>query len=373
MAATSASAVALWRRLAGFLGGLLGSLLAAGGARATALPDNVAEAMAHTYNGGGVTASGPALLVRKNIGERFSLSGTYYADIVSNASIDVVTTASPYRETRNAFGLGMNYVVRDALITVAAATSREPDYTADALNVDIAQDLFGGMTTLSLGFTKGSDRILKTGDPGFDESADHWRYRLGATQVLTPNALMSANFEAISDSGFLGSPYRVALVFGAAVPERVPSTRSSRALQLRGIVDVGSRNVVRGAYRYFWDNWGIKAHTLEAGYARYFGADWMADAFVRYHAQSGASFFSDNATADTTYVTRNRQLSDFNDVGVGLNLAYTALTVPGKYSLTVTGAFEVMKFKFNEFTDIRTGQLYSYNAYLAQLVVSLLY
>ena len=128
------------------------------------LPENVAEAMAHIYNGGGVTASGPALLVRKNIGDRFALTGTYYADIVSNASIDVVTTASPYRETRNTYGLGLNYVVRDSLITVVAATSREPDYTADALNVDLAQDVFGGMTTINLGFTKGSDQVLKKGD-----------------------------------------------------------------------------------------------------------------------------------------------------------------------------------------------------------------
>ncbi len=373
MAATSALALGFWRRLATFLGGLLGGLLAAGGARAAVLPDNVAEAMAHTFSGGGVTASGPALLVRKNIGDRFSLTGTYYADIVSNASIDVVTTASPYNETRNAYGLGMNYVVRDSLITVAAATSREPDYTADTVNVDLAQDVFGGMTTVNLGFTKGSDSIRKTGDGSFHESADHWRYRLGATQVLTPNALMSANFEAISDDGFLGSPYRVALVFGAAVPERVPSTRSSRAFQLRGIVDLGERNVVRGAYRYFWDNWGITAHTVEIGYARYFGADWMADAFVRYHAQTGASFFSNNAASDTTYVTRNRQLSDFNDGALGLNLVYTALTVPGRYSVTVTGGLEVMNFKYNEFTDIRTGQLYSFNAYLAQLVVSMTY
>jgi hypothetical protein len=373
VAATSALALNFWHRLAALLGGLLGGLLAAGGARAVVLPENVAEAMAHIYDGGGVTASGPALLVRKNIGDRFALTGTYYADIVSNASIDVVTTASPYRETRNSYGLGLNYVVRDSLITVVAATSREPDYTADALNVDLAQDVFGGMTTINLGFTKGSDKILKTGDASFNESADHWRYRLGATQVLTPNALMSANFEAISDDGFLGSPYRAALVFGALVPERVPSTRSSRAFQLRGIVDLGERNVVRGAYRYFWDNWGINAHTFEGGYARYFGKDWMADAFVRYHAQTGATFFSNNATSDTTYVTRNRQLSDFDDIGVGLNLSYTALTVPGRYSVNVTGGLEYMNFKFSQFTDVRTGQLYSFNAYLAQLVVSMTY
>ena len=29
-----------------------------------------------------------------------------------------------------------------------------------------------------------------------------------------------------------------------------------------------------------------------------------------------------------------------------------------------------MNFKYSEFTDVRTGQLYSFNAYLAQLLVS---
>ena len=129
---------------------------------------------------------------------------------------------------------------------------------------------------------------------------------------------MSANFEAISDDGFLGSPYRV----GAGLRRRRAGAHAAHALQpravkLRGIGDLGERNAVRGDYRYFWDNWGIKAHTFEVGYSRYFGEDWLADAFVRYYAQTGALFYSDNATADTTYVSRNRQLSNFNDIGAG--------------------------------------------------------
>ena len=51
--------------------------------------------------------------------------------MVSNASIDVVTTASPFRETRTAYGVGPNYAVRESLITVAAASSHEPDYLAN--------------------------------------------------------------------------------------------------------------------------------------------------------------------------------------------------------------------------------------------------
>jgi hypothetical protein len=360
------AATRLWRRLAGLLGGLL----AAGGARAVGLPDDVAEAMVHVYNGGGVTASGPALLVRKSLSDRVSLTGSYYVDMVSNASIDVVTTASPYKETRNAYGLGMNYVERNSLITLAVASSKEPDYLANAVNLDVAQDVFGGMTTVNLGFTRGTDKVGKHGTPGYFDTADHWRYRLGVTQILTPDWLLTANAEAISDDGYLGSPYRVALVYGAAVPERVPRTRTSRAFQLRAVGDLGEHNVVRGVYRYFWDTWSITAHTAELGYSRYIGESWQADAFVRYHAQQGASFYSDNATSETTYVTRNRQLSTFNDTGVGALIAYTAARVPGSYAVTINGSVEALRFKYSDFTDIRTGKLYGFDALLAQLLVS---
>ncbi|MEO5843514.1 MAG: DUF3570 domain-containing protein, partial [Caldimonas sp.] len=221
MAATKA-AIGLWRRLLTILGGVLGGLLGVAGARAADLPENKAEALFHSYTGGGVKAFGPALLVRKSIFDKVSLTGTYYVDAVSNASIDVVTTASPYRETRHEFGLSADYVYRDAQITFGVMTSREPDYIANTGSIDVTQEVFGGMTSIAFGFTRVSDTVKKRYSPEFLDAAKHWQYRLGATQILTTRWLMSANFETLSDDGFLGSPYRVARVFGATVPERNP-------------------------------------------------------------------------------------------------------------------------------------------------------
>src|SRR5262245_64300160 len=69
--------------LLGVGGGLL-----AGPAQAVELPENRAEAMFHIYDGGGVEATGPALLIRKSVADKVSLTGSYYVDMVSNASID---------------------------------------------------------------------------------------------------------------------------------------------------------------------------------------------------------------------------------------------------------------------------------------------
>jgi Protein of unknown function (DUF3570) len=345
-------------------------VLATTQAGAVALPEDKAEVLYHLYDGGGVRASGPALLVRKSLADRVSLSASYYVDMVSNASIDVVTTASPFDERRNEYSLGLDYAYRDTLMTLSASNSTEPDYVADGVSLDMSQEVFSGMTTINLGFTRSVDKVGKAGTQGFFDSAKHWRYRFGATQILTPSWLLSANFEAVSDDGYLGSPYRAARVFGAAVPERNPRTRSSRALKFNLVGEIMPRTALRAGYRYFWDNWDIKAHTFEIGASRYVGQSFLVDAYLRHHTQSAALFYSDNATQETTYISRNRQLSTFNNLGLGAKLSYTYMQVPGKYDIKANLGYEFVQFKFKDFTDIRTGELYSHNANILQLFVT---
>jgi Protein of unknown function (DUF3570) len=356
-------------QLAGNVVGLVGGVLATGTAGAVSLPEDRADALLHLYDGGGVTASGPALLIRKSMADRVSLSASYYVDMVSNASIDVVTTASPFNERRNEIGLGLDYAYRDSLLTLSTTRSKEPDYVADSVSMDVSQEVFGGMTTVNLGFTRGSDDVGKVGE-GFFDTATHWRYRLGVTQILTPRWLMSANLEAVSDDGYLGSPYRSALVFGAAVPERNPRTRSSRAIKFGAIGEILPRTAVRGEYRYFWDNWDIKAHTFEAGLSRYVGESFLIDGYLRHYSQSHALFYSDNATTETIYVSRNRQLSTFNSLGLGAKVSYVYAQVPGKYEIKANLGYELAQFKFKDFTDVRTGKLYEYNANILQLFLT---
>ncbi len=360
----------LIRDLARRAAGLLGGVLAAGGARGADLPEDRADLMYHSYVGGGVTATGPAMLLRKSVGDAVSISGSYYVDMVSNASIDVVTTASPYRENREETALDVDYLYRDALISLSASRSKEPDYTADGANIDVTQDVFGGMTTVNLGYSRGWDTVGKHGDPAFSQQANHWQYRLGATQILTPRWLISLNLEAIADEGYLGSPYRVARVFGAAVPETDPSTRNSRAATLRAVGSVGEQGAVRALYRYFWDTWDIRGRTLELGYSQYLERRWLLDGFVRHYAQSHALFYADNFASEMTYMSRNRQLSTFNDLGVGVKATYSALRVPARYEIKLNAALEWLRFHYDDFTDIRTGQLYSFNATVAEVSVS---
>lgn len=356
--------------------GLLGSAMAGSAATQASgatLPEDKAELLYHVYDGGGVKATGPALLVRKSIADRVSVSAQYYVDAVSNASIDVVTTASPFKETRTAWDFSVDTVVRDTTLSLGLNKSREPDYTADTFSADASHEVFGGMTTVSLGFSRARDQVGQKGVAGWFDQATHWQYRTGLTQILTPRWLMSANLEVVSDAGYLGSPYRAARVFGAAVPERNPRTRTSRAVKLRSITDTAAllpRSSLRAEYRYFWDTWAIKAHTFELGGSRYIGESFLLDVSLRSYSQSKALFYSDNAQSETVYLSRNRQLGTFTSTSFATRVGYSWPGAPKGWDVKLNGGYEFKQFRFKDFTDLRSGNLYRHNAHVLQMYVT---
>ncbi|MEM9404369.1 MAG: hypothetical protein AAGA44_18010, partial [Pseudomonadota bacterium] len=99
-------------------------------ALAGVLPDDRADVLYHRYEGGGVAIDGPSLLVRKKIAKNVSVVSNYYLDMVSSASIDVVTTASPYTEEREQWSLGMDYLRGNTTLSTNYTSSIESDFDA---------------------------------------------------------------------------------------------------------------------------------------------------------------------------------------------------------------------------------------------------
>lgn len=74
------------------IGRILASLLTPGMAQGSVLPEDRADNLCQLYDGGGVEIDGPPVLIRKKTGNNMSVIGNYSVDMVSSASIDVVTT-----------------------------------------------------------------------------------------------------------------------------------------------------------------------------------------------------------------------------------------------------------------------------------------
>src|SRR6185295_1122502 len=123
------------KRLPGFVITCLALVLVnwAGVSRAGVLPEDRADLLYFRYEGGGVTINGPSMLVRKSIGEHVSVEANHYIDMVSSASIDVETSASPYEDERTQSSLSADFLLGKSTYSVGYVNSDESDYQAKTL------------------------------------------------------------------------------------------------------------------------------------------------------------------------------------------------------------------------------------------------
>jgi Protein of unknown function (DUF3570) len=308
------------------------------------LPEDRADVMWHYYNGGDITVEGPSVLIRKKVGDNLSFTLNYYEDMISSASIDVKLSASPYHEKRTQWSGGVDYLHGKSTYSAGAITSKEPDYKANTIYFSLAQDMFGDLTTLSLGYRRGWDQVFRdikvngeiVNDPTFHERADHRGYSLALSQILTRNTLAIFNYELLTDQGYLANPYRKIRYLspgqgeGFTLADQVyPDTRTSNAASISVKHYLPWRAAITGQYRYFRDTWGIRAHTLEVDYAQPWH-NWTFDGLLRYYRQNAADFYSDLfPRADyQNFMARDRELAAFQTYTVGVGAAYQ-FHVPG--------------------------------------------
>ncbi|MGI9303100.1 MAG: DUF3570 domain-containing protein [Gammaproteobacteria bacterium] len=349
------------------------------------LPEDRADILLHSYDGGGVEVYGPTLLVRKGFrNNTTSLSLRYHRDTISGASPDVVVSASPYDESRDEYGFAVDYLFQNSQMSLGYTRSDESDYEANALNVGVSHEVFGAMTTVDLGFTRNFDTVSRSDGAGFGEDAvttadiDRFQYRVGISQVITTTLLANLSYEAILDDGFLNSPYRFARVQGALVPERYPGTRTSHAVAVKARKYWQPRSSGYLGYRYFTDTWDIGAHTLEIGYSRYFTSRWLADFYYRYYTQDQASFYSDNFEQALNFVARDKELSSYSAHTFGTKFSYEAFDSIERYRLgrgTLNLSLELMRFDYDNYTDLSVGDTgaYSFDAASLHFFFSVLY
>jgi len=356
--------------------------------RAAVLPEDRVDATYHYYDGDGVTIEGPALLARHRIGDSVSVAGSYYVDSVSGASIDAVTTASPYEERRTQFGANVDYLHGSTLVGLSYTNSDENDYTANTYGISIAQEIFAGMTTVSMGYVRGVDEVRRSDNPDFAADIDRHSFRVGITQVLSRRAIAELAFETISDEGFLNNPYRQVRYVDADAPgcfalepEVYPETRTSNAVALRGRLHLPFRAALQADYRYFVDDWDITGHTAEVVYTHGVWDRWTIDVGYRYHTQTGADFFSDlfPFEASQNFRARNKEISPFDSHAIRVGVSWDFLTERRAFVErgSVHVGFEHILFRYDEFRDVRELQataggepLFEFEANVVQSMIS---
>jgi hypothetical protein len=332
---------------------------------ASVLPEDRTDFLYHRYDGGGVTIDGPSVLVRKSVGKSVSLAANYYVDIVSSASIDVITTASPYTEERTQYSLSADYLRGNTTMSAGYTSSVESDFDANTYSLALSQDMFGQLTTLTLSYSYGDDIVGRSDDDSFAEDNTRQQYGIGVTQILTRNMIAALNFEVITDEGFLNNPYRSVRFLdpGSSIgysfePELYPRTRTTTAVGIRAKYYLPYRAAIEAQYRYFSDTWDIQSHTGSISYVHPW-RDFTFTAKYRYHDQTGAHFFRDifARSQATNFRGRDKELSPLRSETLKFSVAYEFIDDGWGFieKGTVNASVDYLHIDYKEFRDISTG------------------
>jgi hypothetical protein len=367
-------------------GALAALLLAvAGAARADVLPEERADASWRMYEGGGLRVTGPSVLVRKNFGDQVSVTAGYLVDQVSGASIDMlVQGASPLREERKQKSLGVEYLRGRTTYSVGVLSSIENDYDSSTVNASIAQAMFGDLTTVTFGASRGWDIVtkrilgpLRVRDPNpcHDTSSnprcrvDRKSWSLGLSQILTRNLIGGLDYEAITEQGYLQNPYReIRYVSGrdaagnpatySMAEEHFPGTHTTNSAALRLKYFLPWHAALTGKYRYSSDTWDIRAQTLELGYTQpLFKEALIADLTARHYKQGAASFYSDLFPSANfqNYMGRDRELAAQKNDDLGVAFSYDLLKSKLFFlrKASVSLHYDYISYRYDDFRDAR--------------------
>ncbi|WP_018276885.1 DUF3570 domain-containing protein [Teredinibacter turnerae] len=363
---------------------------------AAVLPEDRTDVLYHRFEGGGVTIDGPSVLVRKGVAEKVSVWANYYVDFVSSASLDVITQGSAYTEERTETSTGFDYLRDRTIMSLSYTNSSESDYEAETFGLGLSQDFFGDLSTISLGYSQGNDTVRQNGSPDVQEPAQHQRFSIGWTQVLTKNWIVAVNSETVIDEGRLDNPYRGARYLGTDgaqqlfQPEKYPTTRNSDAFAIRSMVYLPYRASVRAEARIFQDSWGVKSTNYELRYVHPYKDSWIFEAKYRMYDQSkGADFYADlfpySDPDRLDFRGRDKELAVFSNTAFGLGASYEfkAGWLSFFDKTTVNLYWDSIAFDYENYRDNKpenteafgTGNepLYSFNANVVRFFLSAWY
>jgi len=129
----------------------------------------------------------------------------------------------------------------------------------------------------------------------------------GVTQIINRQTLTQLNYSYGKSSGYLTDPYKLLTVVdpvtGDLVPgsdpaiyqykylyEKRPDSRIRQNVYWK-INHQFTKDVVYLTYRYYWDDWNIKSHTVDLRYRYELGRHTYLQPHARYYKQTAADFY----------------------------------------------------------------------------------
>jgi hypothetical protein len=275
----------------------------------------------------------PAVEVVARQGER--LTHTLFApvDIVTSASAnaidrppappDVISSASQVNEAaalewRTSYkmnssgewstlaGFHFEEPLRSWNVGLGTKQGFADDNTVVGVSGNVVFDWFDGYELHG----KKRGRVARTTDNG----------NIAVTQLLTPTTIGQVGYSLTVQSGELGNTWNIVpLDDGRVGSEILPRLRTRQAVVGRLAQWLPWNGALKGYYRYYWDDWGIAAHTFDIELRQQL-LSWISIlAEYRWHTQTAADFFTTRAPAASQDLrTADSDLAEFRSQMLGI-------------------------------------------------------
>lgn len=301
----------------------------------------------------------------------WSLSGSYLADIVSAASVDIVSTATPaWHEVRHAATAQISLKPGDFGGAVAGSISREPDYLSLSIGGNVTMDLRNKTVTPLIGYTYGHDIAGRSGTPYsvYGLRLDRHSINAAVNIIADPKTLFTFSSDVILERGPQEKPYRYVPLFAPNVAPTVPNGADPQTVKSLNLGTVAERTPhERNRYalaarlaqrlqnttfilweRGYTDDWGLFASTTDLRAVFDVGSRVFLWPHLRVHVQSGVSFwqraytatFGLNGLDDVPALrTGDRELGPLEGftAGAGVRWDVGPHEEPSKYSIVILG------------------------------------
>jgi hypothetical protein len=150
---------------------------------------------------------------------------------------------------------------------------------------------------------------------------------LSLIQVINQRLQIAFLADIAYQTGQLGTLYqRVYFQDNSLRVENLPDSRFKLPLGFRANYFLGDKIVLRSFYRFYSDDWGIKAHSIDFEVPYKISPFVSISPFYRYYTQTAADYFApyqQHRTSEEFY-TSDYDLSKFNSNFEGVNLRFNS-------------------------------------------------
>lgn len=282
----------------------------------------------------------PVILVGWAVSDDWSLRADLGVDQITAASVDAIDTevSSASRVDQRAFTdlTATRRVGERSTVSYTLGISNEYDYQSLSGAVGYTLDLNERNTTLAVRLRHYEDTVKLYDIDGVNRGDDSRRttdLAVTVTQVLGPRTVGSIEVDSTYQTGFLSTPFHeVALrpPGGAEVrvAERLPDSRRRVALGLSLDQAFGRSVVQKLNYRFYDDDWGIRAHTIaaETHFRLPIATETRVFPILRYHQQSASDYFGPTGsfTGREDFFTSDWDLAEITTTKYGIGLSGSA-------------------------------------------------